>query len=159
MSAATTCSHVFLGRPLVCLPSTAIERHHFTQLSSFILSTCPYHLRRLCCMSSLINLTPNFCNKSADGILSLSFNLPSILAFSYLYGVFSLYPPPSMARFHCHITSQTLHMLRIKYLFFSRERTHDVRMGRRSRNFFHAHLVQHTELASAPTPAFSMSLR
>ena len=71
-SALTTCSQVFLGRPLPLLPATFKVLQFFTQLSTLILSTWPNHLRRFFRRTFFMGLRPNLWRSSAEGILSIS---------------------------------------------------------------------------------------
>ena len=68
ISASTLTNHVLLGRPTGLLPSARSMLHTlFTQFSSLVLITCPYHLSLLLLMTVVIDPTPvNFLNSSLN---------------------------------------------------------------------------------------------
>ena len=60
ISTSTLSNHVFLGLPTGLLPSTLYSIHFFTQSSSPVLITCPYHLSLPLLMKVVIGSTPFF---------------------------------------------------------------------------------------------------
>ena len=65
ISPSTFVNHVLLGLPTSLLPSTLNSIHLFTQSSSLLLITCPYHLSQPLLMTVVIGSIPTrFLNSS-----------------------------------------------------------------------------------------------